>query len=77
MGQEQQQRPVHQCEQPKETGPCDRFVTKWYYNIVDGTCNRFHYGGCEGTANRFDSENQCKAACGEYAGWFSVFQVDP
>uniref|UniRef100_A0A915C8V4 Papilin n=1 Tax=Parascaris univalens TaxID=6257 RepID=A0A915C8V4_PARUN len=65
--QEQQQQPVHQCEQPKETGPCDRFVTKWYYNIADGTCNRFHYGGCEGTANRFDSENQCKAACGDYA----------
>lgn len=59
---------VSRCEAPKDTGPCNRFVTKWYYNKIDGTCMRFHYGGCGGTDNRFDSEQQCKNACGNFTG---------
>uniref|UniRef100_A0A915Q5B9 Papilin n=1 Tax=Setaria digitata TaxID=48799 RepID=A0A915Q5B9_9BILA len=58
---------VSKCELPKDSGPCNRFVTKWYYNKVDGTYLRFHYGGCGGTDNRFDSEQQCKNACGNFA----------
>ncbi|KAK6029073.1 Kunitz/Bovine pancreatic trypsin inhibitor domain protein [Ostertagia ostertagi] len=54
------------CDEAKETGPCTNFVTKWYYNKADGTCNRFHYGGCEGTRNRFDNEQSCKAACANH-----------
>ncbi|EPB74918.1 Kunitz/Bovine pancreatic trypsin inhibitor domain protein [Ancylostoma ceylanicum] len=54
------------CDESKDTGPCTNFVTKWYYNKADGTCNRFHYGGCEGTGNRFDNEQSCKAACGNH-----------
>ncbi|KJH46710.1 Kunitz/Bovine pancreatic trypsin inhibitor domain protein [Dictyocaulus viviparus] len=54
------------CDEPKETGPCTNFVTKWYYNKLDGTCNRFHYGGCDGTGNRFDNEHGCKAACANH-----------
>ncbi|KAL3985162.1 Kunitz/Bovine pancreatic trypsin inhibitor domain family protein [Acanthocheilonema viteae] len=57
---------ISKCELPKDTGPCNRFVTKWYYNKNDGTCTRFHYGGCGGTDNRFDSEQQCKNACGNF-----------
>jgi hypothetical protein len=33
------------CEAPKDTGSCKNFATKWYYNKLDGTCNRFHFGG--------------------------------
>ncbi|KAK6107830.1 Kunitz/Bovine pancreatic trypsin inhibitor domain family protein [Brugia pahangi] len=54
------------CELPKDSGPCNRFVTKWYYNKSDGTCARFHYGGCGGTDNRFDNEQQCKNECGNF-----------
>uniref|UniRef100_A0A7I5EDG0 Papilin n=1 Tax=Haemonchus contortus TaxID=6289 RepID=A0A7I5EDG0_HAECO len=54
------------CDEAKETGPCTNFATKWYYNKADGTCNRFHYGGCEGTRNRFDNEQSCKAACANH-----------
>ncbi|KAL3087023.1 hypothetical protein niasHS_005262 [Heterodera schachtii] len=54
------------CEVPKDSGPCKTFSTKWYYNALDGTCNRFHYGGCDGNANRFDTEEQCKNICWNY-----------
>ncbi|VDO24990.1 unnamed protein product [Onchocerca flexuosa] len=57
---------VSKCELPKDTGPCNRFVTKWYYNKNDGTCTRFHYGGCGGTDNRFDSEQECKNECSNF-----------
>ncbi|PAV62665.1 hypothetical protein WR25_20400 isoform A [Diploscapter pachys] len=56
------------CDETKDVGPCTNFATKWYYNKADGTCNRFHYGGCQGTGNRFDNEDQCKVACGNHQG---------
>ena len=63
------------CEEAKDTGPCTEFVTKWYYNKADGTCNRFHYGGCQGTGNRFDNEQLCKASCSNHQGGVSVYII--
>jgi hypothetical protein len=62
----QQQEPTSECEHPKETGPCNEFKTKWFYNKADGTCNRFHWGGCGGNNNRFDTEHECRAKCGNH-----------
>lgn len=58
------------CDALKDTGSCNRFVTKWFYNITDGTCNRFHYGGCEGNGNRFETEQECKNKCSDHIGKF-------
>ncbi|KAI6186600.1 hypothetical protein M3Y98_00150400 [Aphelenchoides besseyi] len=55
------------CDLPKDQGPCSEFVHKWYYNNQDGTCNKFYYGGCQGNTNRYDSESECRAACGNHA----------
>uniref|UniRef100_A0A914I3N7 Papilin n=1 Tax=Globodera rostochiensis TaxID=31243 RepID=A0A914I3N7_GLORO len=57
---------AHICDVPKDSGACKTFITKWFYNMRDGTCVRFHYGGCDGNANRFDTEEQCKNTCGNY-----------
>ncbi|CAI4225042.1 unnamed protein product [Auanema sp. JU1783] len=63
------------CDEAKDTGPCNNFTTKWYYNKADGTCARFHYGGCQGTGNRFENEQDCKAACSNHKDLCSLPKV--
>uniref|UniRef100_A0AC35TVW4 Papilin n=1 Tax=Rhabditophanes sp. KR3021 TaxID=114890 RepID=A0AC35TVW4_9BILA len=56
------------CEQPKDSKKCaDNFEPKWYYNKEDGTCARFHWGGCTQSDNRFDTEAACKKVCAAHS----------
>lgn len=54
---------VDVCSQPKETGPCDQWETRFYYNTQTRKCDAFTYGGCEGTGNRFNSLVECESVC--------------
>uniref|UniRef100_A0A915JP52 BPTI/Kunitz inhibitor domain-containing protein n=1 Tax=Romanomermis culicivorax TaxID=13658 RepID=A0A915JP52_ROMCU len=51
------------CLLGKDSGPCDKFVPKWFFNAADGTCGRFYYGGCHGNKNRFDKLEECEERC--------------
>ncbi|XP_072145613.1 papilin-like [Dermacentor andersoni] len=51
------------CGLPEESGPCHNYTVYWFFNVTDGRCNRFWYGGCEGNGNRFNSEEECKNTC--------------
>lgn len=51
------------CNVPYESGPCEGYFQKWYYNpSVDG-CQEFVYGGCGGNGNRFSSLEECETIC--------------
>ena len=51
------------CSLPKDVGPCDNVVPRWYYNGESGQCELFEYGGCEGNANNFETKKACEDIC--------------
>ena len=56
------------CSLPPVTeslgNPCKGYFRKWTFNAIEETCQKIIYGGCHGTQNLFDSEDDCKTACG-------------
>ncbi|XP_069492479.1 amyloid-beta precursor protein isoform X2 [Ambystoma mexicanum] len=52
------------CSEQAETGPCRAMISRWYFDVSDGKCAPFFYGGCGGNRNNFDSEEYCMAVCG-------------
>lgn len=51
------------CEIPAETGECQNYVPKWYYDTKDMACRQFYYGGCGGNGNKFDTQEACLQRC--------------
>jgi len=51
------------CSLPKEVGPCEALIPRWYYDTATEKCESFTYGGCEGNRNNFESEKACESVC--------------
>ncbi|XP_030622754.1 amyloid beta precursor like protein 2 isoform X1 [Chanos chanos] len=51
------------CTLEAETGPCRASMPRWHFDMRQGRCLRFIYGGCAGNRNNFDSEEYCMAVC--------------
>ncbi|EFP00691.1 CRE-MLT-11 protein [Caenorhabditis remanei] len=54
------------CLQPVEPGPCKNFDDRWYFNMDDGTCHPFKYGGCAGNRNHFFTQKECEVHCARF-----------
>uniref|UniRef100_A0A4W2GUH1 Amyloid-beta A4 protein n=1 Tax=Bos indicus x Bos taurus TaxID=30522 RepID=A0A4W2GUH1_BOBOX len=52
------------CSEQAETGPCRAMISRWYFDVTEGKCAPFFYGGCGGNRNNFDTEEYCMAVCG-------------
>ncbi|XP_077494753.1 PI-stichotoxin-Hcr2n-like isoform X2 [Amblyomma americanum] len=51
------------CRPPPESGMCRADFERWYFDVADGVCKPFVYGGCGGNANRYNTEWECQKAC--------------
>ncbi|XP_053901505.1 kunitz-type serine protease inhibitor B1-like [Malaclemys terrapin pileata] len=52
------------CNLPADPGPCEAYMTRYFYNSATKRCEEFIYGGCQGNANRFPSMDECLKTCG-------------
>lgn len=57
------------CSEQAETGPCRAMISRWYFDVTEGKCAPFFYGGCGGNRNNFDTEEYCMAVCGSVCKW--------
>lgn len=48
---------------PVLAGDCHNYTEQWYYDVYEGRCRPFYYGGCGGNQNRFNSEVECQRRC--------------
>uniref|UniRef100_A0A1E1XNP3 Putative kunitz domain protein n=1 Tax=Amblyomma sculptum TaxID=1581419 RepID=A0A1E1XNP3_AMBSC len=56
------------CTPPPVSGMCRADFERWYFDVADGACKPFVYGGCGGNANRYDTEWECQKACMRRSG---------
>ena len=49
--------------QPKNEGSCSAMLEKFYFDIRDGQCKKFIYGGCRGNENNFKDMEECEKQC--------------
>ncbi|KAG8447416.1 hypothetical protein GDO86_014771 [Hymenochirus boettgeri] len=52
------------CHLPITTGPCRGNAMLWAFDVAQGKCVTFTYGGCWGNGNQFYTEKECKEYCG-------------
>ena len=57
------QGPPAECSEPKELGPCDAAMARYYFDTIAGRCQPFTYGGCQGNSNNFDTLAACEQRC--------------
>jgi hypothetical protein len=50
------------CDLTLNEGPCNLFITKYYYNRVTMKCDSFIWGGCQGVVP-FETLKDCQT-CG-------------
>uniref|UniRef100_A0A803Y8V6 Uncharacterized protein n=3 Tax=Meleagris gallopavo TaxID=9103 RepID=A0A803Y8V6_MELGA len=51
------------CDLVQDSGECQNYVLKWYYNKEQKMCGQFWYGGCGGNKNRFETQEECGFLC--------------
>lgn len=47
------------CELEPDSGPCEAYITKYYYDKGEKKCQSFLWGGCEGEVP-FNTLEECK-----------------
>nr|XP_025044610.1 papilin-like isoform X2 [Pelodiscus sinensis] len=64
------------CQLPRDPGPCQAFVSHYFYNSATKACEEFRYGGCQGNENRFATKEKCFQTCGRPVNEICKLPVD-
>uniref|UniRef100_A0A8C9PBS1 Kunitz-type protease inhibitor 2 n=1 Tax=Spermophilus dauricus TaxID=99837 RepID=A0A8C9PBS1_SPEDA len=56
------------CRVAKVVGRCRASIPRWWYNVTEGSCQPFVYGGCEGNDNNYQSKEECLEKCAGVTG---------
>uniref|UniRef100_A0A3Q3B5L9 BPTI/Kunitz inhibitor domain-containing protein n=1 Tax=Kryptolebias marmoratus TaxID=37003 RepID=A0A3Q3B5L9_KRYMA len=51
------------CLLQQDSGSCQDYSMKWFFDTVQKECTRFWYGGCGGNNNRFETQEECEKMC--------------
>uniref|UniRef100_A0A0K2VB06 Papilinlike [Apis florea] n=1 Tax=Lepeophtheirus salmonis TaxID=72036 RepID=A0A0K2VB06_LEPSM len=51
------------CKLPQVPGTCGDYLERFYFDIDEGVCKPFYYGGCDGNKNNFKSMENCQSRC--------------
>ncbi|XP_037675837.1 kunitz-type protease inhibitor 2 isoform X1 [Choloepus didactylus] len=51
------------CQVSKVVGRCRASIPRWWYNVTDGSCQQFVYGGCGGNDNNYLTKEKCLEKC--------------
>ncbi|KAL2307627.1 hypothetical protein Nmel_000600 [Mimus melanotis] len=46
------------CDLVQDSGECQNYILKWYYDKEQKMCGQFWYGGCGGNKNRFETQEE-------------------
>ena len=55
------------CSQAPDSGPCIAAFKRFYYDVRDGRCHSFVFGGCGGNQNNFRTLEDCQQSCGKFS----------
>jgi len=58
-----EERPGEACHLSKDGGHGENFTILWYFDIKEGRCSRFWYGGEGGNKNAFSTSEECEEIC--------------
>nr|ACV66786.1 serine protease inhibitor 2 [Rana chensinensis] len=56
-------KPAISCDLPSDSGPCEVYIPRFYYDRETKTCKDFIYGGCQGNGNNFLTKEDCERTC--------------
>jgi hypothetical protein len=57
------------CLLPPLEGPCGGSMRRYFYDIEEGKCSEFRYGGCRGNPNNFVTKEVLFVNTGNVVTW--------
>ncbi|CAF0851289.1 unnamed protein product [Brachionus calyciflorus] len=65
------------CKLERDSGPCQAYMPRYYYDSNSKSCEKFIYGGCLGNENNFEHKSECLKECAKESRCYQQVEVGP